>query len=383
MKKILPNNGDQTKKLQSTFSHPLLKWYQKNKRDLPWRKTKDPYAILVSEIMLQQTQVKTVIPYYERWMKLFPNARTLARAPLNKVLKAWEGLGYYRRARLLHSAAKHIISKYKGQFPQSVENISELPGVGPYTLGAVGSIAFNLPLPILDGNVIRVLCRWLGIRGNPNESITRKKLWAIAENAIPKTENSSSQLETRNLKLETFPTAGDFNQSMMELGALICVPQKPLCLLCPIQRNCWAYKNNAQSELPNLPPRPSSIRQYEYAGLVIQNDKVLLHQRGEGRMEDLWQLPSIVLAKRSKNWEASWKKTFGSFDSAKNITTSKYTITNHQIHLQLIKIGGLKDISISGNRWIKLSRARELPYTAAHRKLVDQFLFRTGISIAS
>lgn len=336
-----------------------MDWYQRHHRKLPWRKNRDPYSILVSEMMLQQTQVKTVIPYFERWMSVFPTVKSLAEAPESLVLKHWEGLGYYRRVRLLQAAARHIRDKHGGQFPSTAEEIAELPGVGPYTTGALGSIAFGLQLPVVDGNVIRVLTRWFGVRETTRSTATLKKIWSLAENLVPETQ------------------PGDFNQSLMELGALVCAPSRPYCLLCPIRKGCWAFQNEAQEELPNTPPRKDVVHQFEYAGLIRERGRVLLVQRPQGeRMENLWQFPSITLPKKSNKWKETWKGQFGRFAGCEKLTDLRYTVTHHRIHLELHQIRGAARRYVAGSKWLSLAQARDLAFTAAHRKLANQFLVR-------
>ena len=208
----------------SAIVKDLIPWYLKNARDLPWRRTADPYAIWVSEIMLQQTQVTTVLPYWERWMQSLPTLDSLATARLQKVYKLWEGLGYYRRARDLQRAAQLIVQKHRGRFPERFEDVLALPGVGRYTAGAICSIAFNQPTPILDGNVMRVLARWFGLEGNPRQQPTNGTLWHIAGDLVR----------------EAGGRASAFNQSLMELGALCCTARQPTCALCPLASRCAA-----------------------------------------------------------------------------------------------------------------------------------------------
>ncbi len=345
------------REVQSAFSRPLLEWYQRAHRKLPWRETKDPYAILVSEIMLQQTQVRTVIPYYERWIRRFPDARTLAAATEDEVLKSWEGLGYYRRARLLHAAARMIVSEFNGKFPKDSESLAALPGVGAYTRGAVASIAFNRPEPILDGNVIRVLTRWFGMRGIPARLQVRRPLNDLARRLIPE------------------GAAGDFNQSLMELGAVVCVPHKPFCLLCPVRHGCWAFDHGAQAELPEAPPSPPTIRQFEYAGLVIRDDRVMLCQRSAGdRMEHLWQFPSVLLPNPSPRWTGRWKAKFGALQETEKLATLNYSVTHHRVRLEFHRIMGFHRYKLPDAHWVRLAEAPDLTFTAAHRKLADRFL---------
>src|SRR5690242_15502981 len=205
----------------------LLRWFAANARDLPWRCTRDPYAIWVSEIMLQQTQVKTVIPYWEHWLRELPTIKAVAKASPDKIHKLWEGLGYYSRARNLHQAARQIVGKNGGKFPENFDDVLALPGIGRYTAGAICSIAYNQPTPILDGNVIRVLTRVFGMRGDPREKRRNAKLW---------------QMATRLVEAAAPNSCSELNQSLMELGALICTPRNPRCAECPVSRDCIALR---------------------------------------------------------------------------------------------------------------------------------------------
>ena len=206
----------------------LLSWYDRERRDLPWRRTQDPYRVWLSEIMLQQTRVETVIPYYERFLERFPTVSDLAEAPIDDVLARWSGLGYYRRARSLHEAAGQIVREHAGVFPEDSAEALALPGVGRYTAGAILSIAYGRPEPILDGNVIRILSRWLRL----GPEIPQSHLWTLAEDLVP----------------EERP--GDFNQAMMELGATVCTPRSPSCLLCPVQERCEARAEGTPERYP-------------------------------------------------------------------------------------------------------------------------------------
>ena len=220
-------------KSNTQFSKDLMAWYRRHKRDLPWRHTSDPYHIWISEIMLQQTTVKTVIPYYERWITKYPTIRHVARAPVQNVLKQWQGLGYYQRARNIHKCAKVICSDHLGIIPDSVSGLKKLPGFGPYTIGAVLSIAYDKKLPLVDANVRRVMMRFLAIQGYADPSQDQKIL-RFLEKSLP----------SKNV--------GNFNQALMELGALICRNQNPLCLSCPMKRECQGYLKGIQDIIPSL-----------------------------------------------------------------------------------------------------------------------------------
>src|SRR5215212_5496516 len=214
------------------FTADLLNWYDAHAADLPFRRTHDPYRIWLSEIMLQQTQVTTVIPYFERFLARFPTVESLAAAPLDDVLKLWEGLGYYSRARNLHRAAQHIVTDHGAHFPTTAIELQALPGIGRYTAGAIASIAYNEPVAVLDGNVMRVLTRLYDIADDIAAPATQKRLWTLAESLVPPDH------------------PGNFNQAMMELGRTICKPRQPLCAACPVSAHCLAFQRGVQSERP-------------------------------------------------------------------------------------------------------------------------------------
>src|SRR5262245_26505242 len=238
--RIAPRGRPAARRRDPTAFVPiLLAWFVRAARDLPWRRTLDPYAIWVSEIMLQQTQVKTVIPYWIRWMQELPDVLALARAPQERVLKLWEGLGYYTRARNLQSAARFITDEWAGHFPQRYADVHSLPGIGRYTAGAICSIAYNQPMPILDGNVIRVLTRLFGLAGDPRDKRLHDRLWGLATAAVEHAA-TTPLLETRHRGFTPSGACSAFNQSLMELGALICLPKQPRCTECPLQTNCRA-----------------------------------------------------------------------------------------------------------------------------------------------
>jgi A/G-specific adenine glycosylase len=252
----------------------LLRWYRANRRDLPWRRTRDPYAIWISETMLQQTRVETVIPYYERFLARFPDVGALATADLDAVLGEWAGLGYYARARNLRSAAQHVVERFAGRVPDHVEALRSLPGVGRYTAGAVASIAFDRPEPVVDGNVARVLTRLLGIRGDVKTAPLSDRLWSAAG------------------ALSQGRAPGDLNQALMELGATLCTPRAPGCPRCPLTRHCAARSSGNPESFPETRRRPAARSVEGIAALVTRGSKILAVRRpARGLLGGLWELP--------------------------------------------------------------------------------------------
>ncbi|ETI66302.1 A/G-specific adenine glycosylase [Neobacillus vireti] len=261
------------------FQNDLITWFKNEQRDLPWRKDQDPYKVWVSEIMLQQTRVDTVIPYFNRFIEWFPTIEDLAEAEEDKVLKAWEGLGYYSRVRNLQSAVKEVQEKYNGEVPNTPEEISSLKGVGPYTAGAILSIAYGIPEPAVDGNVMRVISRVLSIWDDIAKPSSRK----VFEKAV------------RTLISHEDPSS--FNQALMELGALICTPTSPSCLLCPVRDHCHAFFEGVQNELP-IKTKKTKTRDVQLAAAILLDDngKMLIHKRpASGLLANLWEFPNVEL----------------------------------------------------------------------------------------
>ena len=261
--------------MPAPFAEPLLKWYRQNRADLPWRRHPGPYQVWLSEVMLQQTQVETVIPYYQRFIRAFPTIEALAAAPLDEVLKRWEGLGYYSRARNLQRAARVIMSQHGGKLPSTVADLLQLPGIGPYTAGAIASIAFARAAPVLDGNIIRVFARLLDLDEDVAQSATQKKLWRIAADWLPASD------------------AGDYNQALMELGQRLCRPRNPLCPACPIQSHCRAWSAGAQNLRPRRSQRAPKPHYDVCAGLIRDERlRLLIAQRPlDGLLGGLWEFP--------------------------------------------------------------------------------------------
>lgn len=263
----------------NAFQNDLISWFKQEQRDLPWRKDQDPYKVWVSEIMLQQTRVDTVIPYFNRFIEWFPTIEDLAEAEEDKVLKAWEGLGYYSRVRNLQSAVREVKEKYNGVVPNSPVEIASLKGVGPYTAGAVLSIAYGIPEPAVDGNVMRVISRILSIW----EDIARPASRKIFEQAV------------RELISHDDPSS--FNQALMELGALICTPTSPSCLLCPVREYCQSFEDGVQKELP-VKAKKTKIRNVELAAAILfdESGKILIHKRpASGLLANLWEFPNVEI----------------------------------------------------------------------------------------
>ncbi len=259
----------------TSFASRLLEWYELNKRSLPWRGHADPYAVWVSEIMLQQTRVEAVIPYFRRWMERFPSIGALAQSSERDVLNAWEGLGYYARSRNLRKAGKIVLQEYGGEMPRDVELLRALPGIGKYTAGAIASIAFGLDEPALDGNIRRVLARVFNVSQPARSSAGERALWALAAKHLPKGR------------------AGDYNQAIMDLGATICVPRKPQCPVCPVRSICRARKLGIQGQRPVLGSRKEVPHHVYGAAVISRRGKVLLAQRpSNGLLGGMWEFPN-------------------------------------------------------------------------------------------
>jgi A/G-specific adenine glycosylase len=327
----------------------LLQWFKKNKRDLPWRKTKDPYAIWISEIMLQQTQVATVIPYYEKFLKAFPTVHHLAKANLSTVLKVWEGLGYYSRARNLHRASQIILKHFNGKIPNNLKDLLSLSGIGRSTAGAILSIAFNKKAPILDGNAKRVLSRVFAISGNPVRGKTEGLLWQLSESLVPKGKESF------------------FNQGLMDLGAMICTPKDPQCLKCPLCDLCKAWGSGKPEKFP-LSTIKKKIPHIKAVSAVIRKDeKVLLRQRPpEGLLGGLWEFPNWKIEEKRRlklRLRSHIKKEMG-LNVTFQQTYSHFKLTLHVFQCKYL------DGEIMG-RWVPFRKLQSLPLSRIHRRIAE------------
>jgi A/G-specific adenine glycosylase len=344
---------------KETFRRRLFAWFRRSARDLPWRRTRDPYSVWVSEIMLQQTQVATVIPYFERFLATFPTIESLAKAPESKVLRLWEGLGYYRRARQLHEAAKIIASEHGGVFPTELATVQSLPGIGRYTAGAILSIARDAREPILEANTIRLLSRLLAYRGDPRRSAGQQLLWTFAKALLPRR------------------STGVFNQALMELGSTICTPRDPRCAACPVESLCPTRTKGWQ----RLVPPPKSKKRYEQvseaAVIVWRGDRVLVRRCADReRWAGLWDFPRFAC--RHRRGEACRREiaqkvaslTGVDVELGARLTTVKYGVTRFRITLVCYQAAYVKGPIQDGQaRWIVPEELDELPLSVTGRQL--------------
>jgi A/G-specific adenine glycosylase len=261
----------------ASLRHRLLAWYRRHRRDLPWRGTRDPYRIWVSEVMLQQTQVATVLPFYQRFLARFPTLASLARARKPEVLALWSGLGYYRRAGHLLDAARHVVREQGGRIPDDPGRFSRLPGVGRYTAGAVLSIAFDRPLPVLDGNVARVLARVFALEASVRDPRGARTLWSLATALVPARR------------------AGEWNQALMELGATICLPRAPRCGACPVRTTCRALALGRVEGLPAAGTRPATRKVRRAVALIERSGRILMARRAGPLLDGMWEPPGVDL----------------------------------------------------------------------------------------
>lgn len=313
--------------MSTPLGERLLKWYQDNARSLPWRNQPDPYAVWVSEVMLQQTRVDTVIPYFERWMERFPTLESLAEASQQEVLSEWEGLGYYSRARNLHKAAQIVNDEFSGELPRDVKDLCRLPGIGRYTAGAISSIAFAQDEPTLDGNIRRVLARVFGLHHPVHSNEAEKRLWEIATLYLPPGE------------------AGEYNQALMDLGATICTPRQPQCTLCPLAEICTAFTLGIQAELPVKETRPKLSHHTITAAIIQRDGLVLIGQRPpHGLLGGMWEFPGgkvepgedlVTALKREIHEELGAKIDVGSVYGVFQHAYTHFRVTLHAFRCRL------------------------------------------------
>lgn len=348
---------------KAAIRRALLAWYRRSARDLPWRRARGPYRIWLSEIMLQQTRVDSVVGYYRRFLRAFPSVRALAAASEDAVLKQWEGLGYYSRARNLHEAARRIVHERGGRFPRTAEAWGKLPGVGRYTAGAIASIAFGQRVAAVDGNVQRVLARLYGLEGCIDEAATQNELWALADALVP-------------------PTApGDFNQSLMELGARICTPTQPDCAHCPVRRWCEALAAGRQHTLPVRRPKKRIPHYHVVAGAIRKAGRYLLVKRPpDGMLGGLWEFPGGRLAdgqsrrrfladriSEKLGIDVEVGRRVGSVDHA----YSHFRITLHLYRCEYVA-GRCRTTTYPQAKWIPPAHFSRYPSPTAHLKVLDR-----------
>jgi A/G-specific adenine glycosylase len=368
----------------------LLAWFAQNARPLPWRRTREPYAVWVSEIMLQQTQVKTVLPYWERWMRALPNLAALAKAKPPALHKLWEGLGYYTRVRNMQRAALLIQAQHGGRFPRGFEDVLALPGIGRYTAGAICSIAFDQPKPVLDGNVMRVLTRLFGIAGDPRERTTNGRLWQRAEELVlcaanagarpapslhaPRTRSTLRSAATEDGHHVSRPCS-QFNQSLMELGALICTPRQPRCGACPVAKQCVAYRQGRVHELPALGRRVRATPRRFVAFVAQRRGLLLVRQRPAGVVNaHLWEFPNLELAPEDADLERAARTALGVRPkSLEPLATIKHSITRYRITLEVYRATGCDAARLPAakGRWLGRGWLHELAFTSAHKQILQ------------
>jgi A/G-specific adenine glycosylase len=349
----------------------LLDWYRANKRAMPWRETRDPYAIWISEAMLQQTRVETVIPYWQRFLELFPDVHALATADSDDVLGAWAGLGYYSRARNLQAAARQIDELHGGRLPDDAETLQTLPGIGRYTAGAVASIAFDRSEPVLDGNVKRVLTRLLGIREDIGQPAVIERLWSEAG------------------ALVRGPDPGDFNQSLMELGATICTTRTPRCDDCPVSRFCDARAVGDAESLPIKARKKGARRVEAVAALVVRRGKALAVRRpSRGLLGGLWDLPGGDLAPgempRAGLRRALRERTGLEITRASATGTVEHVFTHRRLTLHVYRASTSTDRirldGFAGHKWLAPRAISSLPHAAMTAKALDLLMPPTARS---
>ena len=339
----------------------LLVWFAANARDLPWRRNRTPYRVWVSEVMLQQTQVHSVVPYYERFLDRFPTVEALAGASLEEVLKIWEGLGYYARARRLHQAARQLLRSNDGALPERFEELRALPGVGAYTAGAIASLAFAEHVPAVDGNARRVLCRLFGIHDDVSRSATKRRLHDLAAGLLP-----SGQ-------------AGPFNEALIELGATVCTPRSPSCCRCTLRELCWAYARSEQEELPVRRPRRTTPHYDVTAAVTVRDDgAVLMAQRNVNDMlGGLWEFPggkcedgetlSQCLIREMKEELDVTVEVNGKLTVVEHAYTH-FRITLHAFWCRLSD-GEPRCLDCAAIQWVLPGDLDELPMSVADRKV--------------
>ena len=341
----------------------LLRWFDAHQRPLPWRTNPRPYAVWISEIMLQQTQVKTMLPYYERWMERFPDVRSVAEAPEEEILKHWEGLGYYSRATGIQKTARILLLEHGGEFPRNRSKVLKLPGIGPYTAGAILSMAFNLDEPTVDGNIERVLARLFDIATPVKELRTRKLLWETARELLPP------------------GAAGRFNQALMDLGAMICVPKRPLCGECPLADLCESRAKGVETQRPVTVRREAPTPVAVAVGVLMDGGKIFIQKRPPtGLMPNLWEFPGGKLQEGESPKEAlvrEFREELGiEIGCIEDLCVIRHNYTTFKVtlHAMLCRFAGARREPVlraaTEGRWVAASELDDFAFPAANRKLI-------------
>jgi A/G-specific adenine glycosylase len=339
-----------------------LAWYGRHARDLPWRRDRDPYRVWVSEVMLQQTTVAAVQPYFERFIAALPTIADLACAREDRVLRLWEGLGYYRRARQLHRAAKIIVAEHGGRFPVEAAAVRRLPGIGRYTAGAILSIAFDQPAPILEANTVRLLSRLLAYRGDTRSAVGQRLLWSAAEGLLPR------------------KASGRFNQALMELGSQVCKPRDPVCTKCPVAEICPTHRDGLHNLIPALRPKPRIEEIREAAVVVRRRGRVLLVRCGEGeRWAGLWDFPRFAYDGANGSPAAGElqakvrRRTDVGIGSPQPLTTIRHTVTRFRITLDCFEATASESAGRHCSpvevKWLRPAELADYPLSSTGRKL--------------
>ncbi len=340
--------------MTSRLASRLLNWYRLQGRTLPWRGHPDPYAVWVSEIMLQQTRVEAVIPYFEKWMRLFPTVKELAGASEQDVLNAWEGLGYYSRARNLHKASKIVVEKHGGELPRDLKALRELPGIGRYTVGAIASIAFNMDEPTLDGNLRRVFARLFDVSEAADSPAGEKILWNLTAGHLPRGQ------------------AGDYNQALMDLGATICLPRNPRCLLCPLMEICEARANGTQEQRPVLKPRKETPFFTHAAGVMTMNGKVLLAKRpSKGLLGGMWEFPNgRVDGEPAEELESALEAGYQlKVRTGEALVTVQHAYTHFRVMVHAFRCELVNTSANENLKWVKLEEMADYPMGKVDRQI--------------
>lgn len=345
--------------MSKIFDHQSLKkWFLEEKRDLPWRNTPSPYAVWVSEVMLQQTQVAVVIPYFNRWMQRYPTIEALAAANLDEVLKVWEGLGYYSRARNLHEGACYVVKHFKGQLPSKREELEKIKGLGPYTIGAILSFAFHQKTAAVDGNVIRVLARYHKIEDDISKATTVKTIRNLAEECLPEQE----------------PWV--IAEAMIELGATVC-NRNPRCNECPLQRTCKGYRDGIAEQLPYKTKKVKVEILYRAVAVIVNGDKILIQRGEKGKiMSDLHEFPYFSTTEKGISQNHFMKKVGTEFDlditSSQPLSSESQSFTRYRVHLSPWLLTCKSTKPVQGMQWLTHAELKKLAFSSGHRRIYEK-----------